>query len=413
MVRAVCGVREYPRITDMLAGFTYRLVSETSPRILGRFVWNFGVKGALAFARFKGRLRKGRFFPAFLFISPTNRCNLSCQGCWVEQSDPAVDMDPAVLRRLIDAGRSQGSYFFGMLGGEPLLYPDLFKVLAAYPDCYFQLFTNGTLLTAEVARELRRLGNVTPLISVEGLEQVSDERRGAADVYPRAMAGIENCRRNRLITGVASSVCRSNMGEVATEAFLRDMIRRGVHYVWYYVYRPAGRNPTPGLALSADEIVALRRFMVGQRPRVPLLIVDAYWDHDGRALCPAAAGISHHIGPRGDAEVCPPIQYAVETVAGGADPVELYQRSDFLARFRRMASEATPGCMLLEQPAELAAFMAREGARSTSGRQGDLAALSAMPPCASHHLPGREIPESTWFYRLAKKHWFFGFGAYG
>ncbi len=34
-------------------------------------------------------------------------------------------------------------------------------------------------------------------------------------------------------------------------------------------------------------------------------------------------------------------------------------------------------------------------------------------PCCSHNQPGEEIPESSWAYRFAKKHWFFGFGAYG
>jgi MoaA/NifB/PqqE/SkfB family radical SAM enzyme len=397
----------------MMLRFARRLLTETRPRILARFAWNFGWKGFWAFEHHKRRLRQGRFFPPFLFISPTNRCNLRCKGCWVQQTDPPVDLDPTVLRGLIDAGRRQGSYFYGILGGEPLLYPGLFDILAEYPDCYFQLFTNGTLLTAEVAATLARLGNVTPLISVEGLAEVSDDRRGARDVYARSMAAIEHCRRNGLVIGVASSVCRSNLAELVTEAFLADMIRRGVHYVWYYVYRPAGANPAPELALSADEIVALRRFMVDQRPRQPLLIVDAYWDHAGRALCPAAAGISHHIGPRGDIEVCPPIQFAVETVGRGGDPAQLLDTSAFLAHFRAMAAAQTRGCMLLEDPAGLARFMEREGARATSGRAGDLAALSAMCPCPSHHLPGREIPEKSAFYRFAKKHWFFGFGAYG
>jgi len=32
---------------------------------------------------------------------------------------------------------------------------------------------------------------------------------------------------------------------------------------------------------------------------------------------------------------------------------------------------------------------------------------------SSHHLSGAEIPEKHWLYRIAKKYWFFGFGAYG
>jgi secondary thiamine-phosphate synthase enzyme len=50
-------------------------------------------------------------------------------------------------------------------------------MLAAHPDCYFQIFTNGQLIDDSVAKELRRLGNATPLISVEGDEIESDKRR--------------------------------------------------------------------------------------------------------------------------------------------------------------------------------------------------------------------------------------------
>jgi MoaA/NifB/PqqE/SkfB family radical SAM enzyme len=36
---------------------------------------------------------------------------------------------------------------------------------------YFLFFTNGTLITKEVAEKLAQLGNVTPAISVEGFEK--------------------------------------------------------------------------------------------------------------------------------------------------------------------------------------------------------------------------------------------------
>ena len=40
---------------------------------------------------------------------------------------------------------------------------------------------------------MRRLGNVTPLISVEGTEIVSDDRRGRHGVLSKSMEGIQNC----------------------------------------------------------------------------------------------------------------------------------------------------------------------------------------------------------------------------
>lgn len=392
---------------------TRRLMTETDPRLFAKFAWNFGHRGRLAVNRFKRRLKRGEFFPAFVFVSPTNACNFRCQGCWVEQTDPPVHMAPEMLRKIIDTAMAKGSYFFGLLGGEPLLYPHLFDIIADYPQCYFQVFTNGSLLTDDVAARMRKLGNVTPLVSVEGLETVSDERRGSANVYDRAMNALAACRRHKLITGVATSVCASNFTDLVSETFINDLVGRGVHYMWYYIFRPAGGSPCPELALREDEIVALRQFIVDQRLTAPMVIVDAYWDHLGRALCPAAVGISHHVNPVGDIEPCPPIQFACDNVGDRDDPAATFGESRFLAQFRESVAATSRGCILLEQPGALARIVASAGARDTSGRDNGVAALRGAARCPSHDVPGREIPERSRLYRVAKKNWFFGFGAYG
>jgi len=259
---------------------------------------------------------------------------------------------------------------------------------------------------------MRRLGNVTPLISIEGKELVSDERRGGTDVYQKAMAGLDACRKHRLITGVATSVCKSNIDDLVSEEFVREAIKKGVHYLWYYIYRPVGPNPTPELALSAEEILRLRRFIVGIRGQDPIVIVDAYWDHDGNALCPAAVGISHHIGPGGDLEYCPPIQFARDKVTGQG-LADILGQAGFISRFRDLSIASTKGCILLEQPDKMHAFLQREEAMDSSGRDAAFKELAAMSGCPGHHQPGKEIPEKHWVYRFAKKYWFFGFGAYG
>jgi MoaA/NifB/PqqE/SkfB family radical SAM enzyme len=397
----------------MLARLTYRLLKECDTRLLAKLAWNCGWKGMRAIGAFNRRLKQGRPFPAFVFLSVTSACNLRCQGCWVSVDQPARAIDSATLEQTIVECKKMGASFFGILGGEPLLHQGLFEVIGRHPDCYFQVFTNGTLLTEGLAREMRRLGNVTPLISIEGRERVSDERRGGREVYRRAMEGLEHCRRQGLFIGVATSVCRSNFAELASLDFVDDLVRRGVHYLWYYIYRPVGATPAPELALEAAEILQLRRFMVDTRCHAPLILVDAYWDHAGRALCPAATGISHHIGPGGDIEPCPVIQFAKENIGDGRGLVEKISNSEYLARFREFSARTTRGCVIMDHPAELRQFLEREGAADTTGRNTGLAELGAMRPRPSHHVPGQEIPERSWVYRFAKKHWFFGFGAYG
>jgi MoaA/NifB/PqqE/SkfB family radical SAM enzyme len=396
----------------ILPQLAWRFLRQVDPKCLANLAVRFGLGGLRAVYAFQRRRREGVVFPPFLFISLTSRCNLHCQGCWVVGADPPTDLDMHDLDRLIEAGKRHGSRFFGLLGGEPTLHPQLFEILQRHRDCYFQLFSNGLLLDNEAAERLRRLGNVTPVISIEGSEPASDIRRGGREVYGRSFDGVDACISAGLMTGVATSLCKSNLDDLLTERFLDDLIARGVLYVWYYIYRPAGPDPHPELALSAKEIRRVREFIVTQRCRKPIMIVDSYWDHDGQALCPAAVGISHHINPAGYIEPCPPIQFAAENIRDG-EIARLVTDSTFLAGFRELAASTTRGCILMDNPQALAAFVTNTIAADTSGRAVGAAELLAMKEHPSHHQPGAEIPEKHWAYRFAKKHWFFGFGAYG
>jgi len=248
---------------------------------------------------------------------------------------------------------------------------------------------------------------------VEGTETVSDERRGGEQVYSRTLQGLEMCQKHRLITGVATSVCRSNFDDLVSDKFLNQLIKQHVHYLWYYIYRPTGANPVPELALSKEQILAMRRFIVDARTKAPIVIVDAYWDAEGRGVCPAAMGISHHIGPSGDVEPCPPIQFARDNIGNGMSTYDIVSKSELLAEFRALAHRKIRGCILLEDPHRLLDLMMKQDARDTSGRGTGYEELQRMIKQASHDLPGEEIPEKSWMYRFAKKHWFFGFGAYG
>ncbi|OQW97343.1 MAG: hypothetical protein BWK77_01945 [Verrucomicrobia bacterium A1] len=397
----------------MILRLARRMLTEPSPRLLMRFAVNAGWKGMRALRRLRRATPGPGLVPPFLFISLTNDCNLACQGCWVTPSSPPRSIDPAVLDRLISTWQSRGSSFFGLLGGEPLLYPGLFDVLARHPEAYFQLFTNGTFLTDAVAARLRKLGNVTPLISIEGREKSGDERRGGRGVFGSALDALAHCRRHRLITGVATSVCRTNLDELATDGFLNELIGRGVHYAWYYIYRPVGPRPTPEIALSADEILRLRRFLVDARTRAPIMVVDAYWDADGKGLCPAAAGLSHHVGPAGDIEPCPVIQFAADDIGDGSRTAGVVAESTFLAGARARLAEAGGGCILMRRPDRLLDYVETAGARDTSGRGTAAAELRAMQARPDHEMGAQAIPERHWLYRAAKRNVFFGLGAYG
>jgi len=395
----------------MVVQLARRMLTETDTRVLWKFAWNFGFKGMRSVQRFKKRLKQGVHFPPFLFISIINSCQLRCQGCWVDVASKRQMIEKDDLNRVINEAKAHGNSYFGLLGGEPFMHPHLFEVLEAHPDCYFQIFTNGQLITDEVAARLRKAGNATPLISIEGSEIVSNERRGGLDVLNKTLAGLQACVRNRLIVGVATSVCQTNI-DLVSEAWLRRLIELGVHYCWFHTYRVVGPDPTEELALTPEQVLQVRKFAVDMRAKLPIGIVDAYWDDRGDALCPMATGISHHIGPSGAIEPCPIIQFATESITDGPDVYQLMTQSEFLDDFRKASAQATRGCVVLERPDLVRDLVLKHSARDTTQRGTALAELDKLSPRNSQHNPGHEIPEKHWLYRFAKKHWYFGFGAY-
>ncbi|MEY2600110.1 MAG: hypothetical protein RLZZ142_2369 [Verrucomicrobiota bacterium] len=396
----------------MLPELATRILSTTDPRCLWKFVWNFGAKTLWSVERFKARVRRGEYFPAFLYISILNTCNLRCQGCWVDVEAERSQLDVDAVARLITEAKTQGNRFFGLLGGEPFLHPGLFEILERFPECYFQIFTNGQCITPKVAARLRAVGNATPLISIEGREVVSNERRGNVEVFARTLRGLEACVEAGLLTGVATSVCQTNIGELLTEEWLRELIRRGVHYAWFHTYRPVGPKMNPQLALRPEQLTQVRRFIVEMRAKVPIGIVDAYYGHDGGALCPMASGISHHISPYGQVEPCPIIQFAKEEIRDERGIVATLRDSAFLRDFRELTASATRGCVVLERPDLVKELVVRHGAKDTTVRGTAMAELEAMQPRFSQWLPGAEIPEKHWMYKVAKRFWFSDFGAY-
>lgn len=388
-----------------------RILFKTDKKCLYKFIYNLGIKGALGFNRFQKRLKRGEFFPAFHFISVSDDCNLNCQGCWVTGKKEKNHLEPEQLDQIISETKAKGSYFFGILGGEPLMYEPLFDIFRKHPDCYFQLFTNGTLLSATVAEELRECANVSPLISFEGGESVADIRRGGKDIYRRTLEAIDNATNAGLITGVAMSVCKSNLGLALSPDFVNLLVKKGVAYLWYYIYRPVGENPMVGLSLDKDEIQRLRNFMVDGRMKYDIVIIDAYWDGDGNGLCPAATGLSHHINASGYIEPCPVIQFATDRV--GEKPLaEIYRSSVFLKELKKEVPQITSGCIIMEKPGWLADFAERHAATDTSGRGDEAERLRAMPGVPSHG-GGTPVPEKNRMYKFAKKRAFFGLGAYG
>ncbi|MGC6444996.1 MAG: radical SAM protein [Rubripirellula sp.] len=397
----------------MYLSLARRLITETDKRLLFKAAWTLGVRGLWSVHQHKRRLKRGEFFPPFLYLSVINSCNLRCQGCWVDVGAKQHRIEVDAANQTIAQAKAMGNSFFGILGGEPFMHKDLLKIFEANRDVYFQVFTNGHFITDEIASRLRELGNVTPLISVEGTEIISDTRRGRDGVLNQTMQGLETALRHKLLVGVCTSVCQSNLDDLVQDAWVDRLIDMGVMYCWYHIYRPVGPEPNPQLALTSEQQKRVRQFVVDTRATKPIIVIDAYHDDAGNALCPAATGFTHHVGPWGDLEPCPVIQLATESIHDEKPLADTFNQSEFLRDFRELTAENTRGCVIMERPDLLVELAEKHNARDTTVRGGVIDELKQVTPRRSQFQPGDEIPERSLVYRWAKRYAFNDFGTYG
>jgi MoaA/NifB/PqqE/SkfB family radical SAM enzyme len=395
----------------MLLKLAWRALTELSPRLAVNAAYLWVWKGLLAVRAYKKRLANGELYPPFMFVALTNTCNLRCHGCWVEKEGTAYHILAKDLDALINSGKKQSAYYYTLLGGEPFMYKGIWDVFRRHRDCYFQTITNGMLFTEANADRVAAAGNVTPLISIDGLQFNNDKRRGEG-VFESALEGMARLKKRGVLFGTACTITSENLQEVLSDDYLRDMIRRGCMYIWYYVYRPVGEDPHPEYCLTPEQLVEARKRMIALRRRHPIIIIDSYWTADGEAFCPAAVGLGFHVGPRGSIEICPPLSFATDLLGDNkGDVYRTINNSAFLRGFEKFVKERTKGCVILEHPQELVEYIRGHGAKDYSGRPDALSEINAGTPRHSQHLPGQEVPEDYWVYRLLKKNVFFGMGA--
>jgi hypothetical protein len=152
---------------------------------------------------------------------------------------------------------------------------------------------------------------------------------------------------------------------------------------------------------------------VEQRRTAKIMIIDAYWDADGNAVCPGAMGLSHHIAPNGAVEFCPIVQSTGDYLNEDASNLEeIFQKNPYLKQLREFSVQNGRNCLPMEAPHELKDFLVAKKAIDSSNRNYPQELAAAAPlPC--HHVLGQELPEKSLAYRWGKRHYFFGFGAYG
>ena len=165
-------------------------------------------------------VRKRRLLSMELELSLT--CNFRCAYCYVtDQAHSEPELTPEEIRDVILQAQELGARKIILLGGEPMIYPDLLGVVRFIRGrgLDVEMFTNGTNISPEVARELFELQTAVVLKMNSFRRETQDLLAGAEGAFDSIQAALAHLKAagypapgRRLC--VSSVICRQNLDEL-------------------------------------------------------------------------------------------------------------------------------------------------------------------------------------------------------
>jgi MoaA/NifB/PqqE/SkfB family radical SAM enzyme len=255
--------------------------------------------------------REGVHVPPIAIFSITNKCNLHCKGCYAQAirgEGTPDELSAEKLRGIVAEADALGISFFVIAGGEPLTRPEIMDITAAYPHILFLLITNGMLLDAAMIETLKKQRNTVPVLSIEGTQTDTDERRGKG-VHERLRQKMGELKRAGVFFSLSFTVTRNNFATVTDLDFLQGAVDDGCRLFFHLEYTPI-RAGTDEWVITDEQRNEMKGLVDGFRRRFPAVFIAVPWDEEEQGGCLAAARGFVHISANGDLEPCPFAPYS-------------------------------------------------------------------------------------------------------
>jgi radical SAM protein with 4Fe4S-binding SPASM domain len=259
------------------------------------------------------------YLPGEVILAVTKRCNLRCKHCAISEEDPD-ELTTEEGFALIEDAAKLGPVKFGFTGGEPLLRADIYELVeyASSFDIQVVMATNGTLMTHEIAKRLKKAGLERAAMSIDAIGVAHDEFRGVEGAFEGIMRGRRICEEEGIATQFFTTVTRDNYHEIPKIIELADDLEQWRIYLIYLIAVGRGKQISDVCLSTAENLKFFEDLVTKQKEAKTWLkpiCNPQYWAYlkdaglldggDGIEINGCTAGITRfHIFPNGDVTPC-------------------------------------------------------------------------------------------------------------
>jgi len=193
--------------------------------------------------------------PRLIAWEITGACNLKCVHCRASAvKRPLPDefsTDEAI--KLVDEITSFSSPILILTGGEPLVREDVYDIASYATDKGLRVVmgSNGTLITSEVAKKLRKSGIQRVAISLESASpEIHDKFRMVPGAFEATLEGIKHLKEQKIGIQIDPTITKRNLDRI--EEILDLAIDLEADALHIFLLVPTGR----GKELKEEEIPA-------------------------------------------------------------------------------------------------------------------------------------------------------------
>lgn len=256
------------------------------------------------------KLRVNRI-PVVGGIEPTFRCNLKCVHCYVDcNKDKDRELSTEEIFRIFDEIADAGCLWLLITGGDPLLREDFLDIYtyAKKKGFIITIFTNGTLITPEIADYLKQWPPYKVEITMNGAtKQTYEAVTRVAGSFEKFLSGVHLLLERKIPLVLKCTVTTLNKDELWKVKEFVEELGLGKYFRFDAILNPKldGSKEVCELRLTPEEIVSLDLVNETRVQGFKRILERSENNPVSSYLYTCGAGLtSFHISPYGELCLC-------------------------------------------------------------------------------------------------------------